>query len=239
MSQTLYLVRLREVFRLREIYDVRVDRIPPEAIFATRQAADSYTKTHLPLANNPFARTNETLFVKPEEGMIYVDMLGGDDATSRCYDYFTFIERLVQEGIDPPDDWDFEPKTWGQWWDVVNRGKDSKQKSEIRQRLQLPDWGENPFTRARVTIAEDVCLTYTVPLVELNNLIHSWGIIPPEIAQSTGSWHDLWAAEDSLVNWWDENAPRMTDDQKAALWRLLDPQPWEIVEVELETGEQP
>jgi hypothetical protein len=26
----------------------------------------------------------------------------------------------------------------------------------------------------------------------------------------------------------------MTDEQKAALWRLLDPQPWEIVEVELE-----
>jgi hypothetical protein len=34
--------------------------------------------------------------------------------------------------------------------------------------------------------------------------------------------------------WWDETAPHMTDAQKAALWRLLDPQPWEIVEVELE-----
>ncbi|MCX6369443.1 MAG: hypothetical protein NTX57_22460 [Armatimonadetes bacterium] len=28
----------------------------------------------------------------------------------------------------------------------------------------------------------------------------------------------------------------LSDEQKAALWRLLDPQPWEIVEVELEVG---
>lgn len=229
MSQTVYLVRLRAVFRLCEIYDVRVDRIPPEAIFASRTAAEHYTQTQLPLSHNPFARTNESFFV--DEGRINFDPYTSEEATSRHYDPSVFLERLAQAGIEPPDDWDYEPKSWALWWEVATLEMSPEQKAKLRQDLELPDWSENLFERALVSLYDDIALSYMVPLDMLEECATRWGLTPPYIV-APHSLHSERAT--SLVHWWDQNAPKMTDEQKADLWRLLDPQPWEIVEVELE-----
>jgi hypothetical protein len=237
MSQALYLVRLRSVFRVREIYDVRVDRLPAEALFATRQTAEEYVATHQPITYNPFARTDETMSVDLERGMICVDFYDQDKSTSRVLDCFLFTERLAQAGIELPDEWDQEPRTWGLWWDVITLNMKAQECDELRRQLELPTWSDNPFTRTFIYLDQGaIHLSYAIPLAALNDLVTGYGLTLPELSERTGS--DFRAAEISLVSWWDETAPRMTDEQKAALWRLLDPQPWEIVEVELEEEEK-
>ena len=75
-------------------------------------------------------------------------------------------------------------------------------------------------------------LYYAVPLKMIGNMLSDWGLTSPEMVSDARFSEN----EDRWVSWWDENAPRMTDGQKTALWRLLDPQPYEIVEVPLETA---
>jgi len=149
MSQVLYVVRLREVFRLREIYDVRVDRLPPQALFSSLKLAENFISTKIPIEHNPFRRNSEWC-INEEEGWIY--LIGS---------------------------WDYH--------------------------LHLP---------------------YEIHLSSLIMLVTECQLPLPDVPSGAKNWEF----------WWDENAPTMTDDQKAALWRLLDPQPWEIVEVELEDG---
>jgi hypothetical protein len=138
------------------------------------------------------------------------------------------MERLIQVGIEQPE-WNDEPKSWAFWWDVITLEKTDCERQELRTLLELPDWSENPFTLTSIHLdSETIHLSYTVPFEVLNEVLTRLELPLPIFPESHG------AGPWSLVHWWDKNAPRMTDEQKAALWRLLDPQPWEIVEVELE-----
>jgi hypothetical protein len=233
MSQTLYLVRLRSVFRVREIYDVRVDRLPAEALFSTREAAEGYIKTYLPLAHNPFARTSGSLSVSVDGNFLttYEENAENSPAVYYC-DWNRFRERLQRAGIESPEECMLNPALW---WDDVRARETPEQVAHLRELLEIPDWGDNPFEVADVYPYERLEFSYFVPMIRLMILIRQLGLETPKIAEPLPeSWQSLWGAESRLVSWWDETAPRMTDEQKAALWRLLDPQPWEIVEVEFE-----
>ena len=37
-----------------------------------------------------------------------------------------------------------------------------------------------------------------------------------------------------LRDWWEKQAPGLTNEQKAAIWRLIDPYPFEIIEIPFE-----
>jgi hypothetical protein len=229
MSQTLYLVRLRSVFRVREIYDVRVDRLPAEALFATREAAESYIATHLPLAHNPFARMEHTLSVESQGQFIVTSEYEGETPVTQFYEWLPLLGHIQEAGVELPDECGWNPDVWPLWWDIVTSEMSCEEKDNFRVRLGLPNWAENPFAVADFDIGlQTLGLFYKIALADLRALIQNWDTplpnLPPPFTLSVND----------LVWWWEHNAPHMTDEQKAALWRLLDPQPWEIVEVELE-----
>jgi hypothetical protein len=66
-----------------------------------------------------------------------------------------------------------------------------------------------------------------VSLKELENYIRLIGLTPP-LAHDESDWSVVYS------RWWDEQADTMTPEQKVTLWRFLIPQPYEILEVELE-----
>jgi hypothetical protein len=49
------------------------------------------------------------------------------------------------------------------------------------------------------------------------------------------TWGDLVTEKKTWIDWWGENAPKMTDGQKRTMWELLaNGSPYEVIEVEFE-----
>jgi hypothetical protein len=67
-----------------------------------------------------------------------------------------------------------------------------------------------------------------MPLPQFCTWIESLGLASPRMSSEKDE------ANQILHDWWDETVPHMTDEQKHALWSWCDPEPYEIVEVELE-----
>ncbi len=66
----------------------------------------------------------------------------------------------------------------------------------------------------------------TVSLPKLRALIHEQGLTPPEE-------RDPYEMDEVYRDWWEKNAPQMTEAQKTTLWRFLIPNPYDIIEVPL------
>jgi hypothetical protein len=114
----------------------------------------------------------------------------------------------------------------------------TRQQAENYCAAELPLW-QNPFDSAAINLdtEDDLVIFLRVFTWEaLDAELVALGLTPPVRPHTTIRFQtdDEQEIKQALIDWWDETAPRMTDTQKAALWRLLDPQPWEIVEVELE-----
>ncbi|MBB6048910.1 hypothetical protein [Armatimonas rosea] len=216
MSQTLYLVRLRSVFRVREIYDVRVDRILPQALFASQDAAEHFVQTNIPIEHNPFLRDGLWSVNVGTDWIDFMEILWERDLT-------WFLEKLQEIQLPSPEVYQWD---WTLWWCEVTKNLKEQDKSRLCAWLELPPWGESLFAPESYYISMDgyVRLWYGIPLSKLIEYLTSHGLSLPDMLSGTKNWEF----------WWDETGPRMTDEQKAALWRLLAPQPWEIVEVELE-----
>jgi hypothetical protein len=224
VSQALFLVRLRSVFRVREIYSVRVDRLPAEALFSSRTNAEHYIATQPQIAHNPFARTLASIHVVPPS--IYLD--GGYEhaATYRSYDWNWLMDRIQHSGVELPDECGWNPEIWPLWWDVVTIDQSDAEKAAFREHLELPNWGENPFRMADILAGDRLELFYMVPLEMLVQQVTDLGLDLPKDPNNTTEL--IWE------HWWNQNAARMTDKQKITLWQLLDPEPCEIIEVEFE-----
>lgn len=228
MSQTLFLVRLRSAYR--RVYDYESQCIvgagsQPRATFSNRLAAEHYCQNHSPIEVNPFCRNDFFCHSHEDgsEGMVFENYSG----VRHRMDWQVFFARLRDQGWSRPEEY-WEKASWIPWWDALCAGGSAEERETNRVLLGLPNWGENPFAHMDWCADSDWSVwesTYYIDSKEIGAFLDRCGISQPK-ADSESEWEV----------WWDENAPRMTDEQKAALWHLLDPQPWEIVEVELEVG---
>jgi hypothetical protein len=216
---TIFLARLRRERRyVSHIYDKEpsrrfVERHPEARIFASHPSAERYVAQATP-TTNPFCLA-EGCF---EEDSLLFSYSNG------ALPMATLIATIDAAGLAPPLWWD--EATWEPWWDQVRHERGDIGLDALRAQLGLPNWGENPFRQAQLSYSADMLyLYYPLPYRTLQALTEEATLTPLPAPQSR---RVLWEI------WWDENAPRMTDEQKAVLWRLLDPEPWEIVEVELE-----
>lgn len=103
----------------------------------------------------------------------------------------------------------------------------------------------NPFgdTVAFVSINGELCTfqrdddSDSMPLTEFCTWIESLGLAPPPFAPPQKKrWElsEMAAADALLYQWWEEQYPQMSEEQRHAIWSWCDPMPWEIVEVALE-----
>jgi hypothetical protein len=218
---SIFLVRLRRERRyIEHIYQYvgkrRVERHPESHVFSTKTAAEQFALTALPSVN-PF-RLDYGL----EDGEIGFRVSSYPELQLNIPKLTAAIEA---EGLAVPEWW--KEDAWIGWWEQIRQEHTSQELVSLQIRLGLPNWSGNPFHGAWIGSWPDtIHLDYHVPYQTLYELAKAKALpeMPsPEVGVS------VWEL------WWDETAPRMTDAQKAALWRLLDPQPWEIVEVELES----
>lgn len=228
MSQALFLVRLRAAYR--RVCDYSCQRVvgagaQPRATFTNRIAAERYCQSQSPTDVNPFRRNDFFCHSQeePREGVVFANYSGARHRMNAQ----TFFGVLESQGWPPPEEhWEWEDGCWVPWWEALHKDGSAEERESNRVLLGLPDWGANPF--AHMDRCGDVPWpiwesTYRIDSDEVREFLSRYEISQPKIDSESG-WE----------NWWDETAPTMTDEQKAALWRLLDPQPWEIVEVELE-----
>jgi hypothetical protein len=71
----------------------------------------------------------------------------------------------------------------------------------------------------------------TVSIKDLLAQIAALGLPPPNLSSE-----DV-ILEETLPEWWEANAPAMSDEQKRVMWRFLVPEPYQIIPVELEIEE--
>ena len=234
VRQNLFLARLRTDYRLVCDYDsmcVISSGAQQRTAFTTRGDAERFCQNHSPIEVNPFRRNDYFLSTREDDGerIIFSNYSGA----RHNMNWQTFFGVLEAQQWSPPEE-DWEPANWVSWWDVLCARWSAEERENNRVLLGLPNWGKNPFTHmdwcgdAIWPIWES---TYYLDSTELVNFLDHCGISPPT---SGTKWER--DSEKQWVHWWDKTAPTMTDEQKTALWRLLDPQPWEIVEVELEDG---
>lgn len=217
----IFLVRLRRERRyISHIYDKEpsrrfVERHPEAHVFASHPSAERYV-AHATPSGNPFCL---------EEGCFEEDSLLFSYSNGALY-LATLVAAIDAAGLAPSDWWD--EAAWEPWWDQLSHERDGVALGALRAQLGLPNWEENPFRQAQLSYSADMLyLCYPLPYQTLQTLIEKAALTPLPTPQSR---QVLWEI------WWEHNVTQMTDEQKAALWRLLDPQPWEIVEVELEVG---
>lgn len=221
MSRSLFMVRLREGLRVRFDYDVRVERTKPHAIFSTRTQAEQFVHSHMPTDCNPFARDIEALYIDVGSQKIVINE--DDDLLKWRCNWLDIVDVIQDAGANLPEvRW---PEGWEPWWDTLT----PEQQAKLRLSLDLPNWSENPFTMAEIYIERDFEMDYAVPLGLLDKLITEWGCTLPAFREEEALEKNI----ELLVRWWEENTPQMAEEQKTAIWRLMDLQPFEIVEVPL------
>jgi hypothetical protein len=66
-----------------------------------------------------------------------------------------------------------------------------------------------------------------VNLTRFRELITTRKVTPPQ-------WDDDEASVEGWQKWWDKTAPTMTPEQKRVVWLFVVPEPYQIVEVEIE-----
>ncbi len=221
MSRSLFLVRLREGLRVRFDYDVRVERTKPHTIFPTRTQAEQFVHFHVPTDCNPFARDIEALYIDVGSQKIVINE--DDDLLKWRCNWLDLVDAIQDAGAERPEIvW---PEGWEPWWDTLT----PEQQAKLRLSLKLPQWSENPFTMAEIYIERDFEMDYAVPLGLLDKLVAEWGCTLPVFREEEALEKNI----ELLVHWWEENTPQMAEAQKTAIWRLMDLQPFEIVEVPL------
>jgi hypothetical protein len=121
-----------------------------------------------------------------------------------------------------PDYW-WDDENLIVWWEIIYSTHDADTIKHIRQKLELPDWGENPFKNGNVyTEPENITIDYYPPLSWLFDFAKDCGFPAPE------------RTSEGIHAWWTEYFPQMTPEQQRALWNWFDPEPFIITEIELE-----
>lgn len=104
----------------------------------------------------------------------------------------------------------------------------------LRSDDTLAIWGFPAYIPADApiegTVPEQEIVYYHGPL----SFFQEWlgavtSIAPPQIPEASREEFDI--AVQVFMGWWEANKERLTDAQKAEIWRTLTKDPWEIVEV--------
>jgi hypothetical protein len=222
--QKLYAVQLkpgyRFVLRDHNHYDrMELFGMPYVAVFKSRKQSDDFMRTVIPQINPNFSnvRTNKTHLIN--ETHLIADC---STQTQWSQKLEVFLVHLTEFNLPEPD------YLWGDeelvnWWDIICATHDAKSIEHIRQTLQLPHWGENPFRNASVyTDPDNLILDYYPPLAWLSDFAKACQFPVPILVPSC------------IQIWWTEYFPQMTPEQQRALWRWFDPEPFFITEIELE-----
>ena len=103
----------------------------------------------------------------------------------------------------------------------------------LRKESDFMIWGISAYSPSDEFPDDSVeeIIYYKGSLAFFQEWIHEiTGITPPDVLAEAIRTHgkpmQIW------MDWWDANKDRMTDAQKAEIWRTLAKDPWEIVEVE-------
>jgi hypothetical protein len=243
MNRILYTVRLRVGHRL---YTTPY-QLPPEAvqrpakdyeaIFTTKTEAESYVRTHYPIYLNPFANTKE---LSLKNGWLSRRYLAPDWVSEENYlvhdgrglSVTDLCMRIAAEGYEPPEMAEYcSLKDWREWWEEATCHLPLSKKQALKQQVGLVTSATNPFDTLHIHLARgqddevwiDFDGSHTIPFERLIELADSFGLPGPEVFMGV-----------SLYTWWESIQAKTTDVQKAVIGKLVDPYPYEIIEVGLE-----
>lgn len=244
MSRLLFGVRLRTSHRLypahwpeSQSFIHRPTR-NYEALFATCAEAEDYADTHVPIEANPFGNNYElTLrqghllrrYRSPHwitEGNYIQHDGSGLSISELC-------QTIKEEGYSPPEIAAYCSRSdWKKWWEKTMQHLTVAEKQLLQQQLGLFTSSTNPFHSPYIQITEgqnnevwiDLVGIHVIPLERFTELIAPYELRPED------RWGNL---SPSLYSWWEANRSQMTDAKKEQIWDLVDPFPYEIIEVEL------
>lgn len=237
-SKSLFQVRLRKAHRIYRSWECpRVDRPAREmeAVFTTFSEAQHFIAQNVPVYTNPFGKNYELgindgvlsrSYILPEWQNIPQPLrIHGCDLAS----------SIRAANLEPPFSASCcDLAEWEDWWSDTTWGMAQYEIEQLKHRLGISVLCQNPFRWAYVfQVSEhsyDTCIEFSnyhmVPLTELQNLVQSFSLTITEISKSHQS-------NRILFLWWETNASKLTDSQKAEIWKPVDPYPYEILEVEL------
>jgi hypothetical protein len=163
MARRLYLVRLRQEFRIVPGFDPYPDdyphRVRPAYVraFPSRATAERFIAETPPIAFNPFAR-HMGFYIHPDGTMTiwgmsaYTPSYGGDDSAEEIIYYegtTTYFNEWIQDttGIAPPEipeealrTFSQPMKIWMDWWEANKDRMTDAQKAEIWRTLAKDPW---------------------------------------------------------------------------------------------------
>lgn len=238
MSKTLYAVRLHPQFRfweprywLQSDNNIILRRFPEIAgLFPTREQAEHFAATTLPIDANPFAVDWWHVWTADVLSLSLYDPYWWDWPSDRFPGHQsseTLVEKIRVAGLAPPNPTDYgNPLAWQRWWETTTTDWSADRREALRQQLSLPPWRPNPFDTETITIE-----WYEPNLLHFEN---KHEILTEEfsaLAQDLGVPLPESLTEQTLYFWWEESVAKLTPDARTQLWRLLCPYPWEIVPI--------
>jgi hypothetical protein len=122
-----------------------------------------------------------------------------------------------------------EQRHWQAWWELMTATMTWPEQARLRRALGLLPWLPDPFDYQHVWIDNDALNFH--PFHEYCTFgwvvkgLKSLGLSPPGPNDQS-----LWQ------HWWAETEGSMADGLRDLIWWLLMPYPYQIVEVELESG---
>lgn len=242
MSRLLFTVRLRTSHRLYPTHwsEPQFIHRPTknyEALFVTRSEAEDYADTHVPVDVNPFGNNHELTLRNGQFLRRYRNPDWITDSNYAMHDgtglsVCDLCWAIKRAGYSPPGMAHYCSRIdWLEWWEQTTQHLALREKQRLQQQLGIFTASANPFNSPYIQMTpdqDDVWIDLTgihiIPLERLSELI-----APYELRQ-----HDRWGSLDpGLYSWWEANRSQMTDAKKEQIWDLVDPYPYEIIEVEL------
>lgn len=218
--------------------------------FATREAAERFTRDHFPLSVNPFDdavslwKKGPGVYGRPRKEDLfcansYFPSLELQEQGAHVQSVAALCDWIREAGLEPPglgerDD----PAVWPLWWELVTEGLDFLECLRLQHRLGLPAWSAG-LTDVRHWMADEDKSTWMpgdgtlrffwqepFPLSEWRRLLEALRIEPRPFPQNHTGWQV----------WWDTQVTDYEPAIQTLLWWALVPYPYEIVALDLEGG---
>ena len=250
MSRSLFIVRVRACHRLYESSwslrsasekskMIRVEN-EFEKVFTSIRLAEDYIDSNYPVDINPFGHNYEVsvfggifqrFYCSPEWRSNFPPFRDWVQGTAS-----ELCEKIRQAGFEPPEKPDYcSQKVWKDWWESSTRSLSLLGKESLKTKIGIRTTHTNPFDCLSVFFVEGQDNAVWLEFSDVHELLMEELV---EIVESFGlSIRSALEEKDIVLGlfvWWEEHKMNMTTLQRAQVWKLVDPFPYEIVEVPLE-----
>jgi hypothetical protein len=230
VNKTLFIVRLRKTHRLFQ--DYRTNHIirptrAAETVFSSRDHAEAFAQEQTPVDVNPFGSVNELSFDNGIFTRQYLENNGNGIWASE------YNEEIRKTNLPVPTMAEtYTTTNWIQWWDSATQDMTIAEKQKLKSRLTIAAVYSNPFdwTIIKNDLNRGDSWIEDVKLHEFTQSELEKQLAPLPIPYLETSHNEL---DHARNKWWELHKNQLSDSQKAGIWKLVDPYPYEIVEVEL------